>query len=603
MKDHAALDLTRTPTNGVDLPLSNTATVADVMSFGVQTVRSDAILKDLIGWMRRIGHEGYPVEENGRIVGLLTRRDADRAAEHGLEHLRVTDVMERGDVTVSPRDSIAAVVRKMVETGWGQIPVVDTSGRAIGIVTRTDILKFWANAQLATSPPVITPAEIAAVLGKSVQQLIYCVAQTAQASGANLYLVGGVVRDLLLKRRNLDIDFVVEANGAAPLRDGALGIAKQLQQEYGGSLHSFRPFGTAKWIVNDEVAQRLGVPRDELPDHVDFATARNEFYQHPSALPTVYSSSIKLDLQRRDFTINAIALQLSPAEASGRVLDFFGGLADLRDGLIRALHSLSFVEDPTRILRAIRFEARLGFHIEARTQELIDIALPMVNRITGERLRNELTLLLREDAPDEAIRRLAERGVLRAIHPDFNIGPATPTRIQRACALLDAPEGLWHNADRAQVLWHVLLLEVPAARVPAVARRLALGANLGQSIQRAAALAQHDAALTAAEVQPSQVVARLSGLKETALVALAAALEPAGAERVRQYTEYWRHVRPELSGDDLMTLGIPRGPCYSLILQRLRDARLDGSTTTREDEIALVKQWLADGLCAETATP
>ena len=209
------------------------------------------------------------------------------------------------------------------------------------------------------------------VLGQEAAAHIQMVAKRAQqADAVNVYLVGGVVRDLLLGRANFDIDFVVEGN--------AIEFAEGLQGQQGGQLTAFKPFGTAKWKPTGE---------NEALGHIDFASARYEFYEHPTALPTVYDSSIKLDLQRRDFTINTLAVQISPVSMFGRVVDFYGGVRDLEAKLIRVLHTLSFIDDPTRILRAFRFERRLGFKIEERTAELVQTALPMLGRITGERLR------------------------------------------------------------------------------------------------------------------------------------------------------------------------------------------------------------------------
>ncbi|MBZ0292399.1 MAG: CBS domain-containing protein, partial [Anaerolineae bacterium] len=356
--------------------------VENLMSYSAQTVKADQHIKDVVQHLRRIGHEGFPVTADGKIIGLLTRREVDRAVEHGLGNLTIREIMTAGEVTLHPYDSVQALEQKMVESGWGQIPVVDDHDQLIGIVTRTDLIKHWANTHPAHAQEEhrFSIDRIEETLGTSVAQLVRVIAEHAQSSRLNLYLVGGVVRDLMLQRPNYDIDFVVEQSG--------IEFARSLHDSFGGDIHSFQPFGTAKWLITDEVVSNLKIDRDQLPKHIDFATARNEFYEHPTALPTVYRSSIKLDLQRRDFTINTLAIQLSPETASGQILDFCGGEADLQAGLIRVLHSLSFVDDPTRILRAMRFKRRLGFTIEARTAELISTALPMLRRITGERIRN-----------------------------------------------------------------------------------------------------------------------------------------------------------------------------------------------------------------------
>ncbi len=562
--------------------------VADLMSRGAQTLAADAKLETVIRRLRRIGHEGFPVVEDGHIIGLLTRRDADRALEHGLGSLAVREVMSAGEITLRPDDSIARLEQRMVESGWGQIPVVGDDGKLIGIVTRTDLIKYWAQAHPAAAPPEaerIDAAQIAAVLGQPIARLIEKVAGQAQEQHTSLYIVGGVVRDLLLKRHNDDIDFVVEGD--------AIRFAEGLQARYGGMIHSYRPFGTATWILSGASLDDGG-----LPASVDFATARNEFYEHPTALPTVYSGSIKLDLQRRDFTINTLAVQLSPG--GGRILDFYGGLADLRAGLIRVLHSLSFVDDPTRILRAVRFERRLGFEIEPRTAELIDTALPMLRRITGERVRNELALLLREADAAESFRLLQNRGILKAIHPAFVVPDDLAARFERS----HTTPSPWQMEPPAplDLDWCVMLASVPARDLVDLTGRLVLGKGLSEAILSTGKLVQNLDGLTEKDTPPSRVVARLDGIGDLALFAAWLILEDGIArERIWQYANQWRDVRPATNGHTLRARGVEPGPCYAVILSRLRQARLDGEIIDDEAETRLLDSLLEGGICDDGA--
>lgn len=553
--------------------------VADLMSQGAQTVDANAKLESVIRRMRRIGHEGFPVVSGGKIVGLLTRRDADRAAEHNLGSLTVSEIMSSGEITLQPGDSVTLLEQKMVESGWGQIPVVDSAGKLIGIVTRTDLIKHWAKTHPAAPLPEtrqITPEQIAAVLGSPAARLIARIATYAQERGVNLYIVGGVVRDLLLQRPNLDLDFVVEGD--------AIQFAQGLINQFGGRMTSFRPFGTAKWRLREGELDRaaLGDPL-ELPDHVDFATARSEFYEYPTALPTVYTGSIKLDLGRRDFTINTLAVQLSPV--SGRILDFYGGIPDLEAKRIRALHTLSFVDDPTRVLRAARFERRLGFSIEPRTAELIQTALPMLRRITGERIRNELTLLLKEPEPELSFTVLQQRGILTAIHPHFQLSDRAPALLMRArvAELFSTMTPI----DPTDLLWHMLLVDVP--RLPDLLERLLLSGALTESVIATVKLIQHPPV----ETQPSRVVSLLDGAPESALFAAWLILdEPLARLAIQRYVETWRHIRPKTDGHTLRRLGVPPGPRYGAVLARLRTARLDGEITTDEQEDRLLRELI-----------
>jgi tRNA nucleotidyltransferase (CCA-adding enzyme) len=562
--------------------------VRDLMSNSIHTVDAARPIAQIASQLRRIGHEGYPVVENGQVVGLLTRRDLDRALEHGLGKLTAREVMSGGNIVAHPNDSVLSLEQQMVESGWGQIPVAQ-DGKLIGIVTRTDLIKHWARVHPPAPPsePHLPDSQIEAVLGPAAAALIRTVAGVAQEHHIALYLVGGVVRDLLLKRPNFDIDFVAEGS--------AIKLAEMLRTRYGGKISSFTPFGTAKWEFDEAAARSLGLSLADLPHHVDFATARNEFYEHPTALPTVYDSSIKLDLHRRDFTINTLAVQLSPA--AGRVLDFYGGLSDLRAGLIRALHSLSFVDDPTRVLRAVRFAGRLRFTIEPRTAELITTALPMLGRITGERLRNELELLLGEATPENGLMELQARGALVAIHPAFVLSPRIGERF-RAARNVTVP---WEMAsiNLIQLYWHLLAVDIPTDKLPAWSERLMFSHGMAESMLHAARIVQHSIDLRPSDLRPSQIVPLLEGIPDLALAAAWLAADDIPVrERVRRYQLEWRYVRPHHDGNTLKAMGLTPGRCFGVILSRLRAACLDGEITDEAGEESLIQQWVREeGLC------
>ncbi len=211
--------------------------------------------------------------------------------------------------------------------------------------------------------------------------LLQALADEAGKVNLPIYAVGGFVRDLLLNRPSLDFDIVVEGD--------AIFFANQLAAHWGGRVVAHQRFGTAKWEING-VREKLLAQLDSdqqsdpalLPESLDLITARTEFYEQPAALPTVESSSIKMDLHRRDFTINTLALRLD-GEHFGQIYDYWGGLNDLHKGQIRVLHALSFVDDATRLLRGVRFEQRFGFEIEPRTLSLMAESLPLLDKLTG----------------------------------------------------------------------------------------------------------------------------------------------------------------------------------------------------------------------------
>lgn len=569
-------------------------TIADLMSYGVQTVTADQKIADIIGHLRRIGHEGFPVLDDGRVVGLLTRRDADRTTEHGLKEAIVRDIMIGGAVTLTADDSVSTLEQTMVNADWGQIPIVTPDNRLIGIVTRTDLIKHWAKIHPTTQPRYDRAGDelVTEALGAHLASIIAQIAQIAHERTINLYIVGGIVRDMMLKRPNDDIDFVTEIS--------AIEFAEAIAEKFGGELSNFRPFGTAKWMPSAQSAQLLGVPYEALPHHIDFATARNEFYQHPTALPSVYSGSIKLDLHRRDFTINTMAIQLSPQTHANRILDFYGGMNDLQNGVIRALHSLSFVDDPTRILRAVRFEQRLGFTIENRTTELIATHREMLRRITGERVRNELTLLLREESPERAILALHERGLLVAIHQDLDFPSSANddfitirhTSTDNFCKTVDLfPQDILSTAPDS-LYWLLWMKHIHLEKLANICERLLFGQKQINQFRMVSDVFHAPHILEDSHSTPSQIVTRLDGLSDWGLVALWVNGSDVAKDRIGRYMTTWRHIQTTITGDTLQAMGIPTGRHYREILGKLREARLDGVTDTLQSEQALLDQLL-----------
>jgi tRNA nucleotidyltransferase (CCA-adding enzyme) len=558
--------------------------VADLMSFGVQTVEADEKILDIIQRIRRIGHEGFPVLDKDEVVGLLNLRDADKTLEHGLTRATVREVMLGGRVRLRPEDPVSRLEAVMVESEWGQIPVVDEANKLIGIVTRTDLIKHWGRSHPAVMPeaPRLSAEKVEAILGKANEALIEIIAAFAHARDIPLYMVGGVVRDLLLERPNFDIDFVVE--------EDAIGFAEALKNTYGGRIHPYPPFGTATWSLDEAVAERLGLPLAEIPQHLDFATSRSELYEHPTALPTVYNSGIKLDLRRRDFTINTLAVQLSPRRAMWRILDFYGGIADLEDRLIRVLHSLSFVDDPTRILRAIRFGKRLQFTIEARTAELIASALPTLRRITGERLQNELSLLLKEKTGASGILKLEAMGVLGAIHPAFHAHPNLAKLFMR----LEQGYPQW-DVDEHFLRWHLLMADIPSETVPEIAQRLLISQQKAEAMQQTANLAQNPAMLLDLNAKVSELVDLLTPLSKESLLSLWLYWDKVLIrERLEHYVETWQHIKPFTDGNALKARGLKPSPAFGQILQRLRQAWLDGEIANQAAEERLLEALIKE---------
>ena len=434
--------------------------------------------------------------------------------------------------------------------------------------------------------PSFPLSEIKKVLGEQIATLIEYVAVRAQGANRPLFLAGGVVRDLLLGRRTLDLDFVVEGD--------AIGFARSLAKEFGGSVQAHKPFGTAKWTLDVTVTQKLSLAHDQIPPHLDFATARSETYAHPTALPSVSPSDIERDLLRRDFSINALAIQLSPVEKAGDLLEACGGRDDLKRGLIRALHPNSFADDPTRILRAARYGLRLDFEVEAQTAMWMLAALPLLGRVSGQRVRNEIDLILCERCAGEMMLRLQELGALAQIHPAFCVSSRLPSLIARCNER--TPPWTTEHIDRQTLRWIMLFADIGADEAKSLCEHLALTKALTSSITASTRLAEHISLLEDAALRPSQITKLLDEYMEPALEAawLWSADGSVAQARIATYASDWRQQRSSITGHELKAMGLIPGPRYRRILERLRFAWIDGEVGTVEAE-QLLLQRLLDG--------
>lgn len=409
----------------------------------------------------------------------------------------------------------------------------------------------------------------------SVQQvaLLRIVAEAALARQVPLYLVGGFVRDLLLGIPASDFDLVVEGDAVA--------LAKELAARYGGRVTAHVRFGTAQWFLPDS-------------DHhsLDFISTRSETYKHPAALPTVKTGKLSDDLARRDFTINTLALRID-GEHWGELLDARGALEDLKRGLIRVLHPQSFINDPTRLFRAVRYEQRYGFQISPETSILIPQARPWIDSLSAERLRHELDLILEEEKAVAMLARLAELDLLQPVHPALTWNDTRRGRFDEGFSRVKERyiKTIPASTGRGFLGWHFWLMGVTANEIQGIERRLHFHANLLGSLLAASALFNEMPSLVG--LKPSQWVRRLEDLPVTAVYAVFLTIS-GGKERqnLRNYLEKWRHVKPKTNGHDLKKLGLLPGPRYQKVLQRLREAWLDGEVEKESEEINLLDKLI-----------
>ena len=572
--------------------ITPSVTVADLMSTGpIETTSVDTTISEAAQLMQQSGHEGYPVVDNDRVVGLLTRREVDRAMNHHLGDQPISQIMDTSEsIYVHPDDSLETLRRKMMDSGWGQVPVLDQDSHIIGIVTRTDLIRRWGEGPTDLHQNHKLLFQLKQMLPTGLWQLIEVIADEAQQRHAGLYLVGGLVRDLMLGVPNLDIDFVVEGE--------AIALVEALYSRYGGSRHYHMQFGTAKWALDQAIAARLGIEyRDEWPQFIDFATARSEFYKEPTALPTVRQSSIKQDLHRRDFTINSMAIRLSP-DPMGDLIDFYNGERDLHQKLIRVLHSLSFVDDPTRMLRAVRFEQRLDFKIEPRTEGLLQDALPFLNRVTGERIRNELTLMIQEVYPLKGLIRLDQLGILRHISEDLKIDEWFINAYQALQKAHDNPPWQIEPADETlqQQIFMLLVMKLSDDELQALAERLLIPKAYHKHLE-SVRLSYQTLCTYTPQTPPSEVVTLLETVDEDDCLLLWSVVPTAHLrEMIVAFVATWRYIQPNYDGNKLIALGVERGPRIGELLRELRRAWLDNDIASVDDEDRYLKQLLGRNL-------
>jgi len=562
----------------------------DIMMVPVKAIPERFTIRSAAEIMNRFNLAHLPVVRRGDMVGLITREVVDKAIFHGLGDAAVHEYMSGEFPHVAPDTPLSEVQRLMVERSLGFLPVLKGQ-RLRGAVTRADLLRcayedlltrptFAASDDRELGEPAVRNVSnlLANHLPVRIQSLLRTAGAVADDVGTRIYAVGGFVRDLLLRHENLDVDLVVEGDGIA--------FAERLSARLSAKVTSHRKFGTAVLTLPDGF-------------RVDVATARTEYYEYPAALPTVEHSSIKMDLYRRDFTVNALAVCLN-GDRYGELLDFFGGQRDLRDKTLRIIHNLSFVEDPTRILRAARFEVRFGLHLSRHADQLSANAIRMglLDKVAGPRVFTELQSILREPRPWAILHRLDGLGALAAIHPRFSLGRTSEQRFDRVGEVLTWYNLLYLPTQPAPWLVYLLVLfeERPGVEARAILRRLSPPPKTADAMVRDLAQLRTLARSLqrAREATPSRMHRWLAEVSiEVVLGLMAVVGRPELRKALGDFLTAKGRVRPFLGGDDLRALGIQQGPVYRDILNSLLYARLDGHVQSRDDELRFVRRRFA----------
>jgi tRNA nucleotidyltransferase (CCA-adding enzyme) len=543
-------------------------TAGEMMSRPPRFVSPDDTVSHAMILCQRHRQSGMQVGEPTRLVGMVTREDLDKAVGHGLSHAPVKSVMS-SDVVTCPEDTpLPEVMRLVAASEGGRVPVV-RGEEVVGVVTRSDLLRALEEPLAAEEEPG-GPDLGERLLAIERLQEVFEAVQAVSESFEGVYLVGGAVRDVLMGEPNFDVDIAVEGDGIA--------LGQALARELGGRFVAHEKFGTAIVLYGNG-------------GRVDVATARTEFYDHPGALPTVEQASIRQDLYRRDFTINAMAVSLKGTDF-GRLVDYFGGHRDLASGVVRVLHNLSFIDDPTRIFRAVRYETRYGFRMDAHTFGLAKacVEMDLVGKLSSARVRDELQALLSEERAGDSVRRMAELGIDRAIHSHLAAD-------EEAVRLIEAVDSLREAYAPEAPAWR-LRLAVLARRLSSTevldwAEGLKLRRRDAERIADAVAVAPRLRDLVGATKEPAALWQRVAPHDpDGALLALATSKGRA-RKRLERYFEELRDVTLEISGGDLAELGLGESPQVGAVLEELRRRKLNGELDGRAAEIEAAKELLS----------
>lgn len=582
------------------------------MSSPVPTVEPKAtLLEARTALLQDQGAALFVVGTDRQFVGTITRQDVDLAIHYGFEYARVENHMMASTRAIAPTASLAEVEALMDRAGLDCLPVVK-AGQVIGVITADTLRQrrqpaVTAEVALQTPPqappePETLQAALQRQLAPELWDILQAMATVAAARDWQLYLVGGAVRDLFLTPDGplalQDVDLLVD--GAAPSSEIGAGVvlAEAIQQRHpGAELQVYGQFQTAalKW------PEGLSPAREPLM--MDIATARTELYPYPAANPIVSPGSVRQDLHRRDFTVNALAICLTQS-GRGDLLDLFGGLDDLRQSYIRVLHANSFIEDPTRIYRAVRFAIRLGFTLEPRTEALIRYATRsgLYPRLLANgakvpalqaRLKAELQYILEAPYWEPALVLLHDLGALVCLHPALRVDVALRQRLRRLSRWLQHFQGL-ANLNPGRLRLELLLAAVPPEARRPVAETLRLPESSVLRLAQLATVEAHILAECPCCDRPSQWVKLLCPHDTETLLLLGARRPQELGRWLWSYLLRWSQVTPCLSGADLKAMGYTPGPQFREMLDALRWAALDGEISSREAAQALIQQKYPD---------
>ncbi|MBW1714501.1 MAG: CBS domain-containing protein [Deltaproteobacteria bacterium] len=557
----------------------------DMMSSPVIFVPPEATVKRAANLMTRYNINVLLVIEDHTLKGYITRQVVEKAVFFGLEDIRVSDYMNIEFSSVPPEAPLKEVQDLIIKNKLRVLPVVD-HGEVVGVITRTDLLNILVGEPLVPdllieekgSGRLSRKKSVAGLLKERLPRKIIerlkNFGQVADMLGYNAYLVGGLVRDVLLHRENFDVDIVIEGDGIV--------FAHEFAKHFEARVRSHKKFGTAVLIFPDGFK-------------VDVATARMEYYESPGSPPIVQTSSLRMDLYRRDFTINTLAIKLNKRDY-GTLIDYFGGQRDIKEKVIRVLHNLSFVEDPTRVFRAIRFEQRFGFKIGKLTLALIKNAVKInaLKEISGHRLFMELKLILGESDPIKAIERMNEFDLLQFISPEITFTAKLKKLLEDIKSVIS-----WYRLlylEEHFEAWKVYWYGLTSSLDPKGFSRLMEGMGMADTESKAM-VSQRERlmdlinALHAFSGDNYTLYTLLSPYDTEILLFLMAKSSCEKAKRlISTYFTKLKGTHVELSGKELIQLGMRPGPIFKKVFEQILERRLNQQIQSKEDEITFVKE-------------
>jgi tRNA nucleotidyltransferase (CCA-adding enzyme) len=562
-------------------------TAADLMVSPPRTVDADSTVYDVHRVLARSGLNAVPVMRGTEVVGILTRQVVEKASYHGLGEETAEEYMNGDFEVVCTDDGIERIQEVVIGKNQRLVPVVEGK-ELVGIITRTGLLRFLYDVRDVEQPDPgeDIPSEGALARPKNMSHLmrerlpeqvmerLRSAGVCAEGLGMRAYVVGGFVRDLVMRAENLDVDIVVEGNG--------IRFAETFAAGEGARVRPHHKFGTAVLVFPDGFK-------------IDVASARVEYYVEPGALPTVEYSSLKQDMYRRDFTINTLAVRLNPG-GFGELIDFFGAQRDIKEKGIRVLHSLSFVEDPTRILRAMRFERRFGFVISRHTQNLIRnaVRLDLIRRIPKPRLFSELELILQEADPVSILARLAELGIGPSIHPTLSLDKAQIELLEETQEILGWFSLLFleEKVEKWAVLFLALLDPLPPADAKALARDLGVRSRVREWVR----ICKDEGPAAVQQLILTPTVSRkvihdiLCAVPNEVILYLMACSKHYDIKRyISLYFTQLKNVHHLVRGQDLLDMGYPPGPVYKAIFDAVLERKFSGELRTKAEEIAFIR--------------